>query len=100
MDDNGKKYKPEMRLDKSFEMHTLGGQNIVVPHKVKNIDFTNVLTLNETATVIWERMNEGDFEVADLVKSLTDTYDIDEEQARKDVSSMLGTMRKLEMITD
>ncbi len=89
-----------MRLDKSFEMHTLGGQNIVVPHKVKNIDFTNVLTLNETATVIWERMNEGDFEVADLVKSLTDTYDIDEEQARKDVSSMLGTMRKLEMITD
>ena len=92
--------KQEMRLDKCFEMHTLAGQNIVVPHKVKSYDFTNVLTLNETATVIWERMNEGDFEVADLVKSLTDTYDIDEEQARKDVSSILGTMRKLEMIID
>ena len=87
-----------MRLDKSFEMHTLAGQNIVVPHKVKNI--TNVLTLNETATVIWGRMNEGDFEVADLVKSLTDAYDVDEEQANKDVSSILGTMRKLGMIID
>ena len=89
-----------MRLDKCFEMHTLAGQNIVVPHRVKNIDFTNVLTLNETATVVWERMNEGEFEVSDLVKALTDTYDVDEEQARKDVSPILEKMRELEMITD
>ena len=81
-------------------MHTLAGQNIVVPHRVKNIDFTNVLTLNETATVVWERMNEGEFEVSDLVKALTDTYDVDEEQARKDVSPILEKMRELEMITD
>ncbi len=89
-----------MRLDKSFEMHTLAGQNIIVPHRVKNIDFTNVLTLNETAIVVWNRMNEGDFEVADLVKSLTDVYDVDEEQARKDVSPILEKMRELEMIID
>ena len=89
-----------MRLDKCFEMHTLAGQNIVVPHRVKNIDFTNVLTLNETATVVWERMNEGEFEVSDLVKALTDTYDVDEEQARKDVSPILEKMRELEMIID
>lgn len=89
-----------MKLDKCFEMHTIAGENIVVPHRVESIDFTNVLALNETATILWERMNEGDFEVADLVKSLTGAYDVDEEQANKDVSSILETMRKLGMIID
>ena len=89
-----------MKLDKSFERHTFAGENIVVPHNVDNVDFTHLLTLNESATVVWKRMNEGDFEIADLVKALTDAYDVDEEQAQKDVSSILGKMRKLKIITD
>ena len=54
-----------MKLDGSFEMKTLAGQSIVVPGKLKNVDFTNVLTLNETAAVVWERMTQGEFEVGD-----------------------------------
>ena len=67
-----------MKLDGSFELKTLAGQSIVVPGKLKNVDFTNLLTLNETAAVVWERMTQGEFEVDDLVKALTDAYEVDE----------------------
>ena len=72
-----------MKLDGSFELKTLAGQSIVVPGKLKNVDFTNLLTLNETAAVVWERMTQGEFEVDDLVKALTDAYEVDEAQARE-----------------
>lgn len=89
-----------MKLDGSFELKTLAGQSIVVPGKLKNVDFTNVLTLNETATVVWERMTQGEFEVDDLVKALTDAYEVDEAQAREDVVALLAKIRELGMIEE
>lgn len=89
-----------MKLDGSFEMKTLAGQSIVVPGKLKNVDFTNVLTLNETAAVVWERMTQGEFEVGDLVKALTDAYEVSEAQAREDVVALLAKIRELGMIEE
>ncbi len=89
-----------MKLDDGFEMRTLAGFNIIVPSKVKDIDYTHVLTLNETATTIWKRMTEGEFETEDLVKAITDTYEVDEEQARKDAVEMLEKLRGLKMVLD
>ena len=89
-----------MKLDGSFELKTLAGQSIVVPGKLKNVDFTNLLTLNETAAVVWERMTQGEFEVGDLVKALTDAYEVDEAQAREDVVALLAKIRELGMIEE
>lgn len=89
-----------MKLDGSFELKTLAGQSIVVPGKLKNVDFTNLLTLNETAAVVWECMTQGEFEVDDLVKALTDAYEVDEAQAREDVVALLAKIRELGMIEE
>lgn len=89
-----------MKLDGNFELRTLVGQSIVVPGKLKNVDFTNFLTLNETAAVVWERMTQGEFEVDDLVKALTDAYEVDEAQAREDVVALLAKIRELGMIEE
>lgn len=89
-----------MKLDGSFELKTLAGQSIVVPGKLKNVDFTNLLTLNETAAVVWERMTQDEFEVDDLVKALTDAYEVDEAQAREDVVALLAKIRELGMIEE
>ena len=89
-----------MKLDGSFELKTLAGQSIVVPGKLKNVDFTNLLTLNETAAVVWERMTQGEFEVDDLVNALTDAYEVDEAQAREDVVALLAKIRELGMIEE
>ena len=87
-----------MKLDGSFELKTLAGQSIVVPGKLKNVDFTNLLTLNETAAVVWERMTQGEFEVDDLVKTLTDA--VGEAQAHEDVVALLAKIRELGMIEE
>lgn len=89
-----------MKLDGSFELRTLVGQSIVVPGKLENVDFTNLLTLNETAAVVWKRMTQGEFEVDDLVKALTDAYEVDEAQAREDVVALLAKIRELGMIEE
>lgn len=89
-----------MKLDGNFELKTIVGQSIVVPGKLKNVDFANLLTLNETAAVVWERMTQGEFEVDDLVKALTDAYEVDEAQAREDVVALLAKIRELGMIEE
>lgn len=99
MDEN-RKDKRNMKLDGSFELRTLVGQSIVVPGKLENVDFTNLLTLNETAAVVWERMTQGEFEVDDLVKALTDAYEVDETQAREDLVALLAKIRELGMIEE
>ena len=45
-------------------------------------------------------MTQGEFEVDDLVKALTDAYEVDETQAREDVVALLAKIRELGMIEE
>lgn len=81
-------------------MRTLAGQSIIVPTKVKDIDFTHILTLNETAATIWKRMNEGEFWIEDLAEALTDNYEVEKGQALRDAREIVDKMRGLRMISD
>lgn len=88
-----------MKLDDSFEMRVIGGQNIIVPAKIKNVDFTHILTLNESAVVIWNRMTQGEFEEKDLVDALMAEYDVTEEKATSDVKEFVENLKKLQILS-
>ena len=55
-----------------------------VAHGDKNIDFSKVINLNESAAVMWKEVADKDFTAEDLASILLNTYDVEEEIAQTD----------------
>ncbi len=77
-----------MKIKKGFEVRNVCGENIVIAHGVENIDFTKVITLNESAAYIWKKVEGKDFTEENMVDVLMDEYEVDKEQAQADVKKL------------
>lgn len=73
-----------MKIKKGFELREICGEYIVVAHGDKNIDFSKVINLNESAAVMWKEVADKDFTPEDLASILLNTYDVEEEIAQTD----------------
>ena len=82
-----------MRIKNGFELRKICGENIVIAHGVENIDFTKVITLNESAAFIWQQVEGKEFTVEDLADALVREYGIDKELALKDSQNLLDSWR-------
>ena len=78
-----------MRIKNGFELRKICGENIIVAHGLDNIDFTKVISMNESAADIWNSVVDRDFTVEDMVKALLDNYQVDEKQAVEDSEALL-----------
>ncbi len=80
-----------MKIKKGFEVRNVCGENIVIAHGVENIDFTKVITLNESAAYIWKKVEGKDFTEENMVDVLMDEYEVDKEQALADVKKLAAS---------
>ncbi len=77
-----------MKIKKGFELRSICGENIIISLGKENINFTKVITLNETAACVWNAVIGTDFTVADGVKAITAEYEIDDATATADVEKL------------
>jgi hypothetical protein len=80
-----------MKVKKEFILKSIANQYVVVPVGNEAVNFNGMLTLNKTAKLLYEALAE-EKSVEDLVLVLTDTYDISEEFARRDVLEFIKTL--------
>ena len=78
-----------MRIKPGFELRTICGEHIIIAHGLENIDFTKVISLNESAADVWNAVVGKEFTVNDMTKVLLDLYEVDEQQAAKDAEELL-----------
>lgn len=84
-----------MRIKKGFNIRQICGEYIVVAEGEANIDFSQVISINQTAACIWKAVADKDFTVDDMVKALIDDeYDVEEDVARKDCEQLLQTWKE------
>ena len=83
-----------MKVKNGFELRDVCGENVIIAHGVENIDFTKVITLNESAALIWKQVEGKDFTEDDMVKILLDEYEVEEPQAQVDVKNLLESWLK------
>lgn len=76
------------QLKSKFVTREVGNELIVVPLSANVAQMNELFTLNETAKVIWENLNEG-INMSTLIQTITDTFDIDKYTAEKDVELFL-----------
>ncbi len=75
-----------MKLKEGFMLKEVAGSYIVVP--VGQVDFTAMITVNETGAFLWELLQEG-AELEALCAKMTAEYDIDRETAMRDIESFI-----------
>ena len=78
-----------MKIKEGFELRNICGENIVIGHGVENINFTKVISMNESAADIWNVIVDKEFTLDDMVQVLLDNYEVEEETARRDSEKLL-----------
>lgn len=87
-----------MRIKKGFDLQDVCGYSVIVATGLENIDFSKIVNLNESAAVMWKAVVEKDFTVADMVKALTDEYEVSAEQAEADATATLAKWREIGLV--
>ncbi len=74
-----------MKAKKGFEIQNVCGEYLIVPAGEENVDFSKIISLNETAAYLWENIvDKESFSVETLTELLTQEYEVDEATARED----------------
>ena len=89
-----------MKAKKGFNLRTVCGENIIVAEGEENIDFSNIISMNESSAYLWKNIQGKDFTHEDLVKLLTDEYEVDEATALKDVKALTDLWNQAGIIED
>ena len=83
-----------MRINEKMKVRTVAGENIVMIQGVEGTDMTRVVALNESALLLYNKLLGREFEVEDVVRVLTDEYEVNEADARKDDEAWVADMMK------
>ena len=54
----------------------------------ENIDFSNIISMNESSAFLWRNLQGKEFTHEDMVKLLTEEYEVDDATALKDVKAL------------
>ncbi len=79
-----------MRTRKGFNLRTVCGESILVAEGEQNIDFSNIISMNESSAYLWHKAQECDnFTTEDIKTWLTEEYDVDPAVAATDAAALL-----------
>lgn len=83
-----------MKAKEGFNLRTICGEQIIVAEGKENIDFSNIISMNESSAYLWKKVQGMDsFEASDLVGFLLEEYDIDEATALADSKTVMEQWR-------
>lgn len=77
-----------MKAKPGFKLRSVCGENIIVAEGEENIDFSNIISMNESSAYLWQNIQGKEFTHEDLVGLLTQEYEVGEATAMKDVKAL------------
>jgi hypothetical protein len=80
-----------MKLVEGFRLRQLGGEFIVTPESVAQINFNKLISLNSSAAYLWKSVEGKEFTADTLKDLLLDRYEVSEEIAARDAESIART---------
>lgn len=85
-----------LKLKEGFVLREVAGKCVVVP-AASDINFNGMITLNDTARTLWERLADG-AELEDLTAALLAEYDVEEAEAAKHAAAFVEKMKGLNFL--
>ncbi len=88
-----------MKIKEGFKLRNVCGESIIVAEGRENIDFSKIISLNESAAFLWTAVEGRDFSVQDMADLLANEYDVTPEAALADAKSLAEKWQEIGIVT-
>lgn len=88
-----------MKVKYEFAVREIAGDYVLVPLGMAAVEFAGMITTNGVGAFLWNQM-KNEFELETLVRSTIETFEIEEEVARQDVTEFVEKIKKLNLISE
>ena len=88
-----------MKIKGGFALKQIAGNWVVLPLADPTLDFTGMLTLNESGRMLWLRLIDSSTR-DELAKALVGEYEVDYNEALADVDAFLETLTRAGCLDD
>lgn len=89
-----------MKIKPGFELRCVCGAYVIVAYGEDNIDFSKVISLNESAAVMWKAAIDKDaFTIEDLTEALEAEYEVEHETAINDAQKVADEWKELGLLS-
>ena len=87
-----------MRINQNCKVREIAGENVVIMQGRNGADLTQIITLNESALILWQALSGSDFEVEDAQRVLTENFEVDDATALRDAQQWVERMLECKLI--
>ena len=84
-----------MKIKEGFVLRTICGQNVVSGEGSANVNFSKLVSLNDSAAYLFKAVGQEDFTPEWLADLLTKEYEVDRETALKDAETLCAQWKEI-----
>ncbi|MBR6882110.1 MAG: PqqD family protein [Bacteroidales bacterium] len=84
-----------MIIKEGFVLRTICGQNVVSGEGTSQVNFSKLVSLNDTAAYLFKAVQGREFTAETLANLLLDEYEVDRETALKDAESLCAQWKEI-----
>lgn len=88
-----------MKYNESYVVKNLADEIVLVHQDEYNVDCSKIITLNEVALFIINKIKEG-FSDTQIIEALLKEYDVDEKTATNDVETFINKLIELGIVNE
>lgn len=83
-----------MRIKEGFLLHQVGDECIVMQDGSTNVDFSNIISLNPTAALLWKELDGQEFDAETVARMMTEHYEVTSEEACRDAENFIKKLQE------
>lgn len=81
-----------MKLKDGFKLHQIDDECVILAEGIDNIDFSKMISLNESAAYLWRSLEEKNFTEQTVTDLLLSEYEVSKDLASQDAKSFIQTL--------
>lgn len=87
-----------MRIKDQISLRKIADEHIMIVGSEDSLDYTQAVSLNDSAAYLIEQVRDEDFTQEDWVDLLTERYDVSREQASADIELLVQMLKEANVI--
>lgn len=87
-----------MRINPEYKVREIAGENVVILQGEYGTDMTRIITLNESALLLWNSLLGREFAAKDAADVLIKSYDVEAATALRDAQLWIDKLSECKLL--
>ena len=87
-----------MRIKREYKVREIAGENVVIMQGRQGADMTQIITLNDSALVLWNALQGQEFTSEDAARVLVQNFEVESAVALRDAERWVARMAECGLI--